>query len=87
MWSIVPLNKIVSKCDTTRYLKLSLVLACLYCQLTLSLKYYYGDGSLYVGDVDEQGRPSGHGEFYNISGALGTLLSMFLNKLILWFLL
>ena len=49
----------------------ALVLACLCFQVTLSLKYYYGDGSYFIGDVDDHGRPSGHGEFHNTSGALG----------------
>lgn len=37
------------------------------------LQYNYGDGSYYVGSVDNQGRPSGLGHFYNSSGQLGTV--------------
>ena len=51
-----------------------LVILCLCCQLTLGLKYYYGDGSYYTGDVDERGRPSGKGQFHNISGELGKMI-------------
>ena len=35
------------------------------------LRYNYGDGSYYIGEVDENGKPSGKGNFYNTSGALG----------------
>ena len=76
------IKKNVSKYGTPQYFQLSLILVCLYCQLTLSLKYYYGDGSFYIGDVDEHGRPSGHGESYNTSGALGRIFSLRLNILI-----
>jgi len=62
--------KIVSKIAIMQYLIQALVLACLCFQVTLSLKYYYGDGSYFIGDVDDHGRPSGHGEFHNTSGAL-----------------
>jgi len=39
-------------------------------QVILCLTYNYGDGSFYVGEVDEQGRPFGIGRFYNTSGNL-----------------
>jgi len=32
--------------------------------------YNYGDGSYYIGSVDENGRPSGEGEFHNREGQL-----------------
>jgi len=32
--------------------------------------YNYGDGSYYIGSVDENGRPSGEGEFHNSTGQL-----------------
>ena len=36
------------------------------------LRYNYGDGSYYIGEVDsETGRPSGNGRFYNTTGDLG----------------
>lgn len=35
------------------------------------LRYNYGDGSYYEGEVDGQGRPSGRGRFFNTTGALG----------------
>ncbi len=41
------------------------------CVAVTALRYNYGNGSFYVGDVDEQGRPSGKGRFYNTSGTLG----------------
>jgi hypothetical protein len=37
----------------------------------LGLRYDYGDGTYYVGNVDNDGRPNGRGQFYNSSGALG----------------
>ena len=40
-------------------------------QISLALRYHYGDGSLYVGSVDTQGRPTGLGHFHNSSGNLG----------------
>merc|ERR1719412_1479787 len=52
------------------HVKLSFILALIYFQVTLGLKYYYGDGSYFIGEVDEQGRPSGHGQFHNTTGAL-----------------
>ena len=36
-----------------------------------SLTYNYGDGSYYVGEVDNYGLPKGTGKFYNTSGNLG----------------
>ena len=36
-----------------------------------SLRYNFGDGSYYVGSVDNQGRPSGRGQYHNSSGDLG----------------
>jgi len=39
-------------------------------KVILCLTYNYGDGSFYVGEVDEQGRPDGPGKFYNTSGNL-----------------
>jgi len=53
-----------------RHFEISLILAVIYLQVTLGLKYHYGDGSYFIGEVDEFGRPSGHGSFYNTSGAL-----------------
>ena len=38
---------------------------------TFGLRYDYGDGTYYVGNVDNDGRPNGKGQFYNSSGALG----------------
>ena len=35
------------------------------------LRYNFGDGSFYVGSVDNQGRPSGRGQYHNSSGDLG----------------
>ena len=35
------------------------------------LRYNFGDGSYYVGSVDNQGRPSGRGQYHNSSGDLG----------------
>merc|ERR1712018_1106240 len=49
---------------------MGLVLSCVCVHVTLSLKYFYGDGSYFIGDVDDHGRPSGHGKFHNTSGAL-----------------
>ena len=37
----------------------------------LGLRYNFGDGSYFVGSVDFQGRPSGHGQYHNSSGYLG----------------
>jgi len=34
------------------------------------LTYFYGNGSYYVGEVDEMGRPSGNGQFYSKQGGL-----------------
>ena len=39
--------------------------------LVNSLTYHYGNGSYYVGRVDNSGRPTGQGKFFNMSGALG----------------
>jgi len=36
--------------------------------LTSALRYDYGDGSYYVGEVDQQGRPSGQGVMYDTAG-------------------
>jgi len=54
----------------THHLKLYFILTIVYFQVTLGLKYYYGDGSYFIGEVDEHGRPNGHGQFHNTSGAL-----------------
>ena len=35
------------------------------------LRYEYGDGTYYVGNVDTDGKPFGRGQFYNSSGTLG----------------
>jgi len=43
----------------------------------ISLRYDFGDGRYYVGNVDEFGKPSGHGQFFNSSGALGLFHSGF----------
>ena len=40
-----------------------------------SLRYNFGDGSYYVGSVDNQGRPSGRGQYHNSSGDLGNFQS------------
>jgi len=40
-------------------------------QIVVCLTYNYGDGSYYVGEVDDFGLPSGTGKFYNTSGNLG----------------
>ena len=37
----------------------------------LGLRYDFGDGTFYVGNVDNDGKPSGRGQFYNSSGVLG----------------
>jgi len=60
----------MNRTESIRHLLQALVLACICFQVTLSLKYYYGDGSYFIGDVDDHGRPSGHGKFHNTSGAL-----------------
>lgn len=60
----------MTKTENMRHLIYALVLSCACFHVTLSLKYYYGDGSYFIGDVDEHGRPSGHGKFHNTSGAL-----------------
>ena len=61
----------MAKTENMRHLMQALVLSCVCFQVTLCLKYYYGDGSYFIGDVDEHGRPSGIGKFHNTSGALG----------------
>jgi len=63
--------KTTPKTENMRNLIRALILACICFQSTLSLKYFYGDGSYFIGDVDDHGRPSGHGKFHNTSGALG----------------
>lgn len=55
---------------TTSHFRISLALAVIYVQVAFGLKYYYGDGSYFIGDVDDFGRPSGHGTFHNTSGIL-----------------
>ena len=60
-----------SRCGITQHFGLFLALFCMSFHVTLGLKYYYGDGSYFIGEVDEHGRPSGHGQFHNTSGALG----------------
>ena len=64
-------RKSMTKTENMRHLIYALVLSSACFHVTLSLKYYYGDGSYFIGDVDEHGRPSGHGKFHNTSGALG----------------
>lgn len=59
-----------SLCCITRHFGLFLAIFCVCFHVTLSLKYYYGDGSYFIGEVDEHGRPSGPGQFHNTSGAL-----------------
>jgi len=59
-----------SRSGITRHFGLFLALFCVSFHVTLGLKYYYGDGSYFIGEVDEHGRPSGHGQFHNTSGAL-----------------
>ena len=44
---------------------------CFLSAASTGLRYNYGDGSFYVGQVDEKGRPDGIGSFYNRSAALG----------------
>jgi len=48
----------------------SVLFICCGVKVILCLTYNYGDGSFYVGEVDEQGRPDGPGKFYNTSGKL-----------------
>ena len=75
MCSIVKVIKaMMNQRGNTHNLKLSLILAIVYFQVTLGLKYYYGDGSYFIGEVDEHGRPNGHGQFHNTTGALGKYL-------------
>ena len=44
---------------------------CFLSAASAGLRYNYGDGSFYVGQVDEKGRPDGVGKYFNTSGALG----------------
>ena len=44
---------------------------CFLSAASTGLRYNYGDGSFYVGQVDEKGRPDGLGRFYNRSATLG----------------
>jgi len=43
---------------------------CFLSAASAGLRYNYGDGSFYVGQVDEKGRPDGVGKYFNTSGAL-----------------
>jgi len=52
--------------------------------VTFGLRYDYGDGTYYVGNVDNDGKPNGRGQFYNSSGSLGKLLLLLLLLLLLW---
>ena len=75
MCSIVKVIKnMMNQRRNTHHLRLSFILTIVYFQVTLGLKYYYGDGSYFIGEVDEHGRPNGHGQFHNTSGALGKYL-------------
>ena len=49
----------------------SIIAGLLLATVSHGLRYNYGDGSYYVGEVDERGRPSGEGQFYNTEGRLG----------------
>ena len=42
--------------------------------LVLGLRYNYGDGSYYIGNVDGHGKPHGNGKYYNTSGSLGKII-------------
>ena len=44
---------------------------CFLSAASAGLRYNYGDGSFYVGQVDEKGRPDGVGKYFNTTGALG----------------
>lgn len=44
---------------------------CFLSAASAGLRYNYGDGSFYVGQVDEKGRPDGIGKYFNTTGALG----------------
>ena len=48
---------------------------CFLSAASAGLRYNYGDGSFYVGQVDEKGRPDGVGKYFNTSGALGKCIS------------
>ncbi len=37
-------------------------------------RYNFGNGSWYVGEVDEEGKPSGKGKYFNSSGKLGKII-------------
>ncbi len=50
------------------------LLCSLLSSVTLGLRYDYGDGTYYVGSVDNDGKPNGRGQFYNSSGSLGKLM-------------
>ena len=51
---------------------------------TVALRYDYGDGTYYIGNVAEDGKPSGRGQFYNSSGALGKNVEIFKGQLKLY---
>ena len=44
---------------------------CFLSAASAGLRYNYGDGSFYVGQVDEKGRPDGVGKYFNTTGELG----------------
>jgi len=41
--------------------------------VALTLRYDYGDGSFYVGEVDSEGKPSGIGRMFSTNGELGEI--------------
>jgi len=51
-------------------LSLYSALLLLFSDVCMGLTYYYGNGSHYVGDVDQLGRPSGMGQYYTKGGNL-----------------
>ena len=52
-------------------MKFAVFLLSLLVSAASALRYNFGDGSYYVGSVDESGRPHGSGRFYNVEGELG----------------
>ncbi|TRY77255.1 hypothetical protein TCAL_15898 [Tigriopus californicus] len=62
-------------CATIMCFVVTTLFMCLVLTATLDssegLRYNYGDGSYYIGSVDEYGKPDGIGQYYNSSGDLG----------------
>uniref|UniRef100_A0A0K2UW81 Uncharacterized protein n=1 Tax=Lepeophtheirus salmonis TaxID=72036 RepID=A0A0K2UW81_LEPSM len=65
-------KKVRSRYLHLRFISPTLLLGVLtlFFHVSFSLRYNYGNGSYYVGDVDNHGKPSGFGVFYNSSGNL-----------------